>query len=63
MTPAPPKTISFTAREGDTLLMQYDGALADGIFHAAAHHLSGAERLDLIERLQAAHDEIEACGR
>lgn len=58
-----PTTINFAVREGETLLMMYSGALTDGLFHAAAHHLSGAERLELIERLQAAHDEIEAYGR
>lgn len=58
-----PTTINLAVREGDTLLMMYSGPLTDGLFHAAAHHLSGAERLELIERLQAAHDEIEACGR
>jgi hypothetical protein len=63
MTPTPPKTINYTVREGETLLTHYSGALADGLYHAAAHHLSGAERLDLIERLQAAHAEIEARGR
>lgn len=33
------------------------------MYPSAAHHLSGDERLDLIERPQAAHAEIEAPGR
>jgi hypothetical protein len=62
MTPIPPKTISMTVREGTTVAMVFAGELADGLFEAA-RHLSGAERLELIERLQAAHAEIEARGR
>ncbi len=63
MTTTPPKTIYLTVREDGVKVMAIDKApLADGLFYAA-HHLSGAERLDLIERLQGAHAEIEARGR
>uniref|UniRef100_A0A7C2B9B5 Uncharacterized protein n=1 Tax=Pseudomonas graminis TaxID=158627 RepID=A0A7C2B9B5_9PSED len=42
--------------------MKFDGNLAEGLF-LAARHLTGQERLDLIERLQASHAELEAVGR
>jgi hypothetical protein len=42
--------------------MKFDGDLAEGLF-LAARHLTGQERLDQIERLQAAHANLEAMGR
>jgi hypothetical protein len=42
--------------------MKFEGDLAEGLF-LAARHLTGQERLDLIERLQASHAELEAVGR
>lgn len=42
--------------------MKFEGDLAEGLF-LAARHLSGQERLDLIERLKAAHNELESVGR
>lgn len=42
--------------------MKFDGKIADGLFYAA-HVMSGNERLELIEKLQAKHAEIEARGR
>lgn len=48
---------------GETLLMDHDGNLVDGLYWAAANHLTTSERLDLIERLQASHAEIEATWR
>ena len=41
---------------------EYDGAAADGVFYAACT-LPGAERLELITKLQAKHAELEAVGR
>ena len=45
-----------------TITTEYDGAAADGIFYAACS-LLGKERLELIEKLQAKHAELEAVGR
>lgn len=60
MTDLTAKTISLTVREGGKKVMSLDGSpLADGILYAA-HVLTGNERLDLIEKLQAAHAELEA---
>ena len=49
--------------QGDTLLMDHTGKLVDSLYWAAANHLTSSERLDLIERLQASHDQIEATWR
>lgn len=55
-----PKTISLTVREGDTKVMELENSsMVDGLFYAA-HVLTGAERLELIEKLQAAHAELES---
>lgn len=54
------KTICLTVREDGKKIMDLkNSSLADGLFYAA-HVLSGNERLDLIERLQAALAELEA---
>lgn len=42
--------------------MKFDGELPDGLF-LAARHLTGQERLELIQRLQASHAELESVGR
>jgi hypothetical protein len=42
--------------------MKFDGDLAEGLFQAA-RHLTGIERLKLIQRLQDSHAELEAVGR
>jgi hypothetical protein len=42
--------------------MKFNGDLAEGLY-LAARHLSGQERLDLIQRLQDSHAELEAVGR
>jgi hypothetical protein len=42
--------------------MKFDGDLAEGLF-LAARHLTGQERLKLIQRLQDSHAELEAVGR
>ncbi len=42
--------------------MKFDGDLAEGLFQAA-RHLTGLERLELIQRLQDSHAELEAVGR
>jgi hypothetical protein len=42
--------------------MKFDGDLAEGLY-LAARHLTGQERLDLIQRLQDTHAELEAVGR
>lgn len=41
---------------------EYDGPPADGVFYAACT-LPGADRLELIAKLQAKHAELEAVGR
>jgi hypothetical protein len=45
-----------------TITSEYDGPAADGVFYAACS-LLGRERLELIEKLQAKHAELEAVGR
>ena len=42
--------------------MKFDGDLAEGLYLAALH-LTGQERLELIQRLQDSHAELEAVGR
>jgi hypothetical protein len=42
--------------------MKFDGELAEGLY-LAARHLTGQERLELIQRLQDSHSELEAVGR
>lgn len=42
--------------------MEFDGDLAEGLY-LAARHLSGQERLELIQRLQDSNAELEAVGR
>lgn len=42
--------------------MKFEGDLAEGLF-MAARHLTGQERLALIQRLQDSHAELEAVGR
>lgn len=42
--------------------MKFDGDLAEGLY-LAARHLTGLERLELIQRLQDSHAELEAVGR
>ncbi|MCF7541849.1 hypothetical protein [Pseudomonas petrae] len=42
--------------------LKFDGDLAEGLF-LAARHLTGQERLELIQRLQDSHAELEAVGR
>jgi hypothetical protein len=51
-----PANISYTITADDS------GADFDGLLHAV-RHLSSAERLKLIEDLQAAHAEIEGTNR
>lgn len=45
-----------------TTKTEYDGPAADGVFYAALT-LPGADRLELIAKLQAKHAELEAVGR
>jgi hypothetical protein len=42
--------------------MKFAGDLVEGLF-LAARHLIGQERLELIQRLQDSHAELEAVGR
>lgn len=42
--------------------MKFGGDLAEGLY-LAARHLTGQERLELIQRLQDSHAELEAAGR
>ncbi len=42
--------------------MKFDGDLAEGLY-LAARHLTGQERLELIQRLQDSQAELEAVGR
>lgn len=42
--------------------MKFDGDLAEGLY-LAARHMTGQERLELIQRLQESHAELEAVGR
>ncbi|WP_074892043.1 hypothetical protein [Pseudomonas graminis] len=42
--------------------MKFEGDLAEGLFQAS-RHLSGNERMELIQRLQDSHAELEAVGR
>ncbi|MFP3924620.1 hypothetical protein [Pseudomonas sp. W5-36] len=41
--------------------MKFDGDLAEGLF-LAARHLTGQERLELIQRLQDSHAEVKPVG-
>lgn len=60
MTTTPLKTISLTVHEGGKKVMSlHNSELVNGLFYAA-HVLTGIERLDLIEKIQAAHAELEA---
>lgn len=55
-----PKKITLTIHEdGKKVMSLHNSELADGLFYAA-HVLTGSERLDLIEKLQTAHAELEA---
>jgi hypothetical protein len=45
-----------------TSTTEFDGGVTEGIFYAACI-LLGADRLELIEKLQAKHAELEAVGR
>lgn len=42
--------------------MKFEGDLAEGLY-LAARHLNGQQRLELIQRLQGSHAELEAVGR
>lgn len=42
--------------------MKFDGDLAEGLY-LAARHLTGQERLELIQRMQDSQAELEAFGR
>lgn len=57
----PSKHITLEAEHAAGSL-KFDGDLAEGLF-IAARHLTGQERLDLIQRLQDSHAELEAVGR
>ncbi|MBD8492990.1 hypothetical protein IFR09_11175 [Pseudomonas syringae] len=60
MDPSPGQTINFKIFEGKTLCMAVaNSSLLSGL-HLAAHRLTGAERLELIEKLQKTHAELEA---
>lgn len=57
---AEPKTICLTVFEDGTKVMALNnGPLLEGLLYAA-HLLSGDQRLELIEQLQAVHAELEA---
>lgn len=54
-----PKAI-LTIHEGGHKIMQHEGALPEALYHAAANHLTGDQRLELIEKLQANHAALES---
>ena len=56
-----PSKITYAIRTYDSGA-EFDGELYLGLLHAV-RHLSSAERLRLIEDLQAAHAEIEGTNR
>ncbi len=56
----PEQKIDFKIFEGKKLCMAVEnGSLLSGL-HLAAHRLTGAERLELIEKLKKTHAELEA---
>ncbi|WP_109514785.1 hypothetical protein [Pseudomonas ovata] len=54
------QTIDFKIFEGKKLCMAVENGNLLSALHLAAHRLSGAERLELIEKLKKTHAELEA---
>lgn len=56
----PEKPTTLTINEDGRKLVELECSLPEAIYHAAANHLTGDQRLELIEKLQVNHAALES---